>query len=70
MSERPIPRLALRAEEAAAALGVSIDHFSRHIRPQLRCVIVGRTRLYRVAELERWLADHELEGGRRAARAA
>jgi hypothetical protein len=45
-------RLALRREEAAA-LGVSVDFFDEHVRPELRAVHVGRRRVYRVAELER-----------------
>jgi len=50
-----VPRLALRREEAAAALGVSDDHFDRHVRHELRAVRRGRVALYPVAELERWL---------------
>jgi excisionase family DNA binding protein len=49
------PRLSLRIEEAADALGVSVDTFERHISPELRVVYVGRVRLYSVPELERWL---------------
>jgi hypothetical protein len=49
------PRLSLRTEEAADALGVSVDTFERHIAPALRVVYVGRVRLYSVPELERWL---------------
>jgi hypothetical protein len=50
-----IPRLALSQEEAAAALGVSVDFFAEHIRPELRVVRRGRRRLYPVKELHRWL---------------
>ena len=50
-----VPRLSLRREEAAAALGVSGDHFDRHVRHELRAVRSGRVALYPVAELERWL---------------
>lgn len=53
-------RLALQRKEAAAALGVSVDTFDRHVRPELRCVYVGDTRLWPVAELERWLADRAM----------
>jgi excisionase family DNA binding protein len=49
------PRLSLRVEEAADALGVSVDTFERHIAAELRVVYVGRVRLYPVPELERWL---------------
>jgi len=53
----PIAPLAYQRKEAAAALGVSVDTFDRHIRPHLRCVYVGDTRLWPVSELERWLAQ-------------
>lgn len=49
------PRLALRVEEAADALGVSVDTFERHVAPGLRVVYAGRLRLYPVPELARWL---------------
>lgn len=55
MKRRPFPRVALRREEAADALGVSLDHFERHIAPSLRVVYSGRVRLYGVAELERFV---------------
>ena len=60
-----VPRLALRREEAAEALGVSADHFDGRIRPELRAVRRGRVVVYAVAELQRWLdanAEHVLEG--------
>lgn len=53
----PIRRLAYTPAEAAAALGVGIDHFNEHLRPHLRVVRVGRKVLYPVGELEKWLAD-------------
>jgi hypothetical protein len=54
----PIPRLALDRNEAAAALGMSLDSFERHVQPTVRMVRLGRMRLVPIAELERWLADH------------
>ena len=51
------PRLALSRSEAAAALGVSLRHFQRHVQPHLRCIHSGQLRLYPVAELERWIRD-------------
>ncbi|MGH2928686.1 MAG: hypothetical protein ACRDL8_10840 [Solirubrobacteraceae bacterium] len=56
----PIPRLALSREDAAAALGMSLDSFERHVQPTLRLVRRGRMRLVPVRELERWL-DQEAE---------
>lgn len=56
MSERaPIPRLALTREEAALAIGMSVDSFERHVQPTLRLVRRGRLRLVPVSELARWL---------------
>jgi hypothetical protein len=54
----PIPRLALSREEAAAALGMSIDSFERHVQPTMRLVRLGRMRLVPIRELERWLDEH------------
>jgi excisionase family DNA binding protein len=48
-------RLALGAEEAAAALGVGRTTFDEHIAPELKKVRVGRRVLYPIPELERWL---------------
>ena len=57
-SSRPgVPRLALSRSEAAAALGVSLRHFQRHVQPNLRCIYSGQLRLYPVAELERWMHE-------------
>lgn len=47
-------RLLLTRREAAAALGVSLSHFQRHVQPHLRCVYSGQLRLYRPGDLERW----------------
>lgn len=54
-----VPRVALRVEEAAAALGVSDDFFREHVRPHLAVIRCGRLRLYRLAELERWAIEAE-----------
>lgn len=54
----PIPRLALTREEAAAAIGMSLDSFERHVQPTLRLVRLGRMRLVPVGELERWLEQN------------
>jgi hypothetical protein len=59
LKRRPTaPRLALTREEAADALGVSVDHFDEHIRPHLRVIYSGRKRLWSVKELERWLDEN------------
>ncbi len=59
MSElAPIPRLALTREEAAAAIGMSLDSFERHVQPHVRLLRLGRLRLVPVRELERWAEGH------------
>jgi excisionase family DNA binding protein len=50
-----VPRVALRVEEAAAALGVSDDFFREHVADELRWVRRGRLKVVPVSELERWL---------------
>jgi len=55
VQEQPGIRVALRVpDEAAAALGVSPDHFDRHIRPELKLIRRGRVTLVTVREVERW----------------
>jgi hypothetical protein len=54
----PIPRIALSREEAAAAIGMSLDSFERHCQPSIRMVRLGRMRLVPVAELSRWLEEN------------
>ena len=56
---RPVPRVALRPEEAAAALGVSRDFFDEHIKTELHVVRRGKLCLYGVRELERWVEANE-----------
>jgi len=62
----PLPRLALRPGEAAEVLGVSDDHFRRHIASELRWVRRGAVRLVATSEIERWLekaSAHTLDDG-------
>ena len=54
----PIPRLAFQRREAAAALGLSVDSFDRHVRPHLRVVYVGELRLWPLEELTRWVREN------------
>ena len=51
----PTPRLAFSVDEAATALGVSRDHFERHVLGSLRVIYSGRRRLIPLRELERWV---------------
>ena len=62
------PPLALRPETAAASLGISRDMFDAEVAPFVRCVRLGRLRVYPVTELQKWLdrqAALPLEGERR-----
>ena len=51
----PVPRLALTRREAAASLGMSLNHFERKVQPDLKLVLCGQLVLIPVAELERWI---------------
>lgn len=53
-STSPIPRIALTREEAAAALGMNLNSFERHVQAELRLIRRGKLRLVSVRELERW----------------
>ena len=68
---RSVPRLALRPEQAAEALGVSRSFFFESILPELRVVRCGRLRLVPVTALEEWLernAARALDPRRRSSR--
>ena len=53
-----VPRVTLTKPEAAAALGISVDSFERHVQPELRIIRRGRMRLIPLRELERWASDN------------
>jgi hypothetical protein len=58
-SVRPIPRVALRVpDEAAATLGVSPDFFDEHVRHEVRLIRRGRLVLVSLRELERWATEN------------
>jgi len=54
----PIPRVALTVPEAAASLGVGLDFFNEHIRPELALIRRGSKRLVPVHELQRWATEN------------
>lgn len=56
--KREVPRIALTRPEAAAALGMSLTSFERHVQPDLRVVRRGTMRLVPVRDLERWVEDN------------
>jgi hypothetical protein len=62
-SRREPLRLALSRSEAAAALGMSLRHFQRHVQPRLRCIYSGQLRMYPVSELERWINEEAWRNG-------
>jgi hypothetical protein len=63
----PVPRLAFNQQEAAEALGISVDHFARHVKADLPVVYSGSLKLYPRQSLERWLETHTIRTGRRVA---
>lgn len=64
---RNVPRLAFNQQEAAEALGISVDHFERHVKAELPVVYSGSLRLYPRTALELWLERQAFRGGRRVA---
>jgi len=54
----PVPRVALTREDAAASLAMSLNHFERHVQPELRLLRIGAKVLVPVAELERYAAEN------------
>jgi hypothetical protein len=64
---RAVPRLAFNQQEVAEALGISVDHFARHVKPDLPVVYSGSLRLYPRQALETWLKEHTIQRGRRVA---
>lgn len=61
----PIPRITLRQNEAAAALGVSIPRLMELVEHDgLPVVRRGRTLLFPVADLARWASEQAASGDR------
>jgi hypothetical protein len=52
-----VPRVTLRPQEAADALGFSRDFFDDHVAPELAWIFRGRLKVVAVRELERWAAE-------------
>ena len=53
-----VPRLALRKEDAAESLGMSVDSFERHVQPFIKTVTVGSMVLVPPQELVRWVREN------------
>lgn len=64
---REVPRLAFNQQEAAEALGISVDHFERHVKGELPVVYSGSRRLYPRKVLERWLDENTVMAAKRVA---
>jgi hypothetical protein len=54
----PVPRYLLTRKECVASLGMSLNHFERHVQPELKIVLCGQLVLIPVPELERWVQRH------------
>lgn len=52
-------QLAYTQRQAAEAIGVGVTTFKERVAPQLRSVRIGRCRVFRRSEIERWLRDRE-----------
>jgi hypothetical protein len=48
-----VPRYTVTQKEAAASLGMSINHFERRVQPDLKVVLCGQLVLIPLTELER-----------------
>jgi hypothetical protein len=51
----PVRRLTYTRQEASLALGVSVDHFERHIQPFMKLIPCGQLLLVPLSEIERWV---------------
>jgi hypothetical protein len=51
--------VAVTREVAAAALGMGLTMFSERVQPELEVVRVGAKVLIPVAELQRWVGEHQ-----------
>lgn len=69
VSRSQVPRVALSRQEAAIALGMSLDSFERHVQPELRLIRRGKLRLVPLVELERWAIENAESINGRAGRA-
>ena len=54
MSDRTVPVVALRPDEAAFALGVSRDWFDQNVKPEVPHIRRGKLTLFSVKALEKW----------------
>lgn len=62
-----IPSLALKAAAAAAALGMSREHFDRNVKDHVPVIYSGSIRLYPTSGLQEWVERNAVHPGRRPA---
>jgi hypothetical protein len=55
---------AMQRADAAWYCGMSVDHFRRHVMPNVPNVYIGDVRLYRTCDLEAWLERHAIAPAR------
>ena len=65
----PVPRVCLTREEPAAAIGVSLSHFGRHVQPHLRLIYSGSGPA-RLDARARGVGRENLDAGRNEPRTA
>ncbi len=53
-----MPPVAVGRDDAARALGMSVDSFERFVQPDVRLIRRGRLRLVPVTELQRWAEEN------------
>jgi len=53
-----IPAIAVRREEAAEAIGMSLDSFERYVQSDLRLIRRGRLVIVPTSELVRWCEEN------------
>ena len=51
-------KLLVTRQEGAEMLSMSLNHFERHVQPELKVVLCGQLVLIPLAELERWIHRH------------
>lgn len=54
----PVQRVLWTRQEAANSLGISVDHFERHVQPFIKVVPSGQLVLVPPAEVKRWANEN------------
>ena len=53
-------RLTLRPADACRLLSISVDSFKRYVAPEVKCIRVGRVKLFPRTGLERWVEENSV----------